>query len=111
MNSYPDQMTWSAAEKKAARAAFERAYHKQCAAIGAKVKQMITQAPDDPRVIWGIHEYLSEKRRETDELFDYRYSVLIFVFGRLLGEGWLTEADLAGLSKDKMETIRRLISP
>lgn len=68
---------------------------------------MIAKAPDDPSVIWRIHDYLSEERRRTDTLFDYRYSVLLMVFSRLLRDGWLTEADLASLSKDKMEQIRQ----
>jgi len=39
--------------------------------------------------------------------YDYRYSVLIGVFARLLYEGWLSEQDLAGLSPEKLELIRR----
>jgi Photoprotection regulator fluorescence recovery protein len=99
-------LSWSAAEKKAARRAFEQAYHKQCMAIAAKVKQMIVEAADDPTVIWRIHNYLSQERKTTDEVFDYRYSVLITVFGTLLRDGWLTEADLAGLQADKIDKIK-----
>ena len=112
MNSFQSlrDLTWSAAEKKAARGAFEQAYHKQCTAIAAKVKQMIGQASTDPTVIWRIHDYLSQERKNTDEVFDYRYSVLITVFGKLLRDGWLTEADLAGLQEDKMEKIRHWAS-
>ena len=64
----------------------------------------------DIRQIWRIHDYLSEKRRDTDRKYDYRYSRLLGVFAMLLAEGWLVESDLAGLSKDKIETIRWLSS-
>jgi hypothetical protein len=49
-----------------------------------------------------------KQRDPTDEECDYRYSVLPFVFARLLKEGWLAEADLEGLRDDKIESIRRL---
>ena len=98
-------LPWSAAEKKIARRAFEQAYHKQCTAIATKVNQMMVQASTDPTVIWRIHDYLSEERKNTDKVFDYRYSVLIMMFGTLLKDGWLAEADLAGLQEDKLEKI------
>jgi hypothetical protein len=34
--------------------------------------------------VWRLHDYLTKKRREIDGKYDYRYSVLIFVLGRLL---------------------------
>ena len=58
-------------------------------------------APSD---IWRVHDYLSQHRRTVDKLYDYRYSVLLNVFAS--GEGWLTEADLIGLQKDKIERIK-----
>src|SRR2546422_6074746 len=39
--------------------------------------------------------------------YDYRYSVLISVFGRLLHEGWLNETDLTGISPEKLQLIQR----
>ena len=103
--SFRDQITWTAAEKKLARKLFDQAFQKQCASIAAGAKKMIasTSVPSD---IWRVHDYLSQHRRTVDELYDYRYSVLLNVFARLLGEGWLTEADLIGLQKDKIERIK-----
>ncbi len=37
--------------------------------------------------VWQVHDFLSEKRDEVDRKYDYRYSVLISMFGRLLHEG------------------------
>jgi hypothetical protein len=98
-------LPWSKSEKQIARRAFDAAYEKECRAISAKLMQM-THDDSDPRYIWRIHDYLSEQRRATDEKYDYRYSVLIRVFGALIREGWLTEADLQGLSDDKLRMIR-----
>jgi hypothetical protein len=60
----------------------------------------------DPRVIWRIEDYLEERRREHDRLFDYRYSVLIGVFARLMRDELLKEEELAGLREEKLEAIR-----
>jgi hypothetical protein len=61
---------------------------------------------DEIRSIWKIHDFLSKKRKETDLKYDYRYSVLISVFGRLLADGYLEIDDLSGLKEDKLEKIK-----
>ena len=99
------EMTWTAAEKKAARRAFDKAFEAQCRAIEGEVKRMIASA-STPSDIWRVHDYLSESRRTVDQIYDYRYSVLLLVFGRLLRDGWLTEADLVGLQKAKIDSIK-----
>lgn len=38
--------------------------------------------------------------------YNYRYSVLIIVFGTLMREGLINENNLEGLSEDKMKVIR-----
>ncbi len=87
------------------RRVFDTAYEKECGAILARLKAMV-EAASSPRDIWRIHDYLSEQRRQTDLKYDYRYSVLIWVFARLLREGWLLEADLSGLDVEKIEKIK-----
>jgi len=57
--------------------------------------------------VWDILELLSRKQREVERKYDYRYSVLIGVFGRLLYEGWIAESDLADLSAEKLQLIQR----
>jgi hypothetical protein len=58
--------------------------------------------------LWEIHDYLTVKRKEIDQKYDYRYSVLLSVFARLMCEGWIREKDLEGLSGDKLKEIRRI---
>jgi Photoprotection regulator fluorescence recovery protein len=67
---------------------------------------MIKTLQDD-FAIWDLHDYLSKKRREIDSKYDYRYSVLLMVFARLVYEGWLTEDDLSGIGSEKFDIIMR----
>ena len=96
---------WSKSEKTIARRAFDLAFERECAALVDEVRHMANRmtSPDD---VWELHDFLRAKRKEIDEKYDYRYSVLIFVFARLLGEGWLEESELAGLSDDKLAKIQ-----
>ena len=60
-------------------------------------------APSD---LWRLRDYLSQERLKAGRLFDYRYSVLLEAFGVLLRDGWINEAELAGLEQDKIERIK-----
>ncbi len=100
---------WSQAEKKAARLAFDKAYHRECDVIAAKLIEMIASVKE-PEDIWRINDYLSEQRDRTDEKYDYRYSVLIFIFARLVKEGWLTEKELEGIGTEKLEKVQFLMN-
>ena len=104
-----EKCSWSPSEKKIARAAFDFAYKREMAAAKREVETMLRGSPD-PHDIWRVHDYLSEKRREINQKYDYRYSMLMLVFGRLLSEGWITELDLAGLAPEKLEALQRMVS-
>ena len=70
------EFTWSQSEKKAARAAFELAYSRELKSIREHAEAMLDNSPEDT-VVWRLHDYLTEKRREIDQKYDYRYSVLM----------------------------------
>jgi len=53
-----------------------------------------------------LEHYLTERRREIDRKYEYRYSQLTQVFGRLLYEKRLGEEELDGLREDKLKLIR-----
>ncbi len=76
-------------------------------AIAHAVRKMAA-AINEPSDIWELHDYLTEKRNETDRKYDYRYSVLLSVFGLLMSEGWIKQEDLVGLSDEKLQEIRRI---
>ncbi len=88
-------------EKIVAKRAFEKCYQRQCHAVLTKLKENIATA-DKLVDIWLIHDVLAEERKKIDSKYDYWYSVLIFVFARLLKEGWLQESDLYGMEDDKI---------
>lgn len=103
------EFTWSPSQKKAARSAFDLALAKELKATRQKAEEILRNSRDDSTV-WRLHEYLSDKRREIDEKYDYRYSVLMLVFVRLVSEGWLTLDDLSDIGSEKVDVIRNLTS-
>jgi hypothetical protein len=104
-----DDGKWTKGEKKIARRAFEAAVEAALAEIMAefKAKAAAAATPDE---MWSVEDFLRRRRREFEETFDYRYSQLPLVFGRLILQGHLDEGRLAGLSEDKLEEIRRFVS-
>ncbi len=58
--------------------------------------------------MWAVEQYLSRAGRDVDAKYDYRYSVLEFLFARLLREGRIEDSELHGLSDDRVERIRRI---
>lgn len=98
---------WSQTEQNIAQAAFDKAYNREINALIKEINEkasVISQIED----IWGLHDYLSARRHEIDGKYDYRYSVLIFVFARLLKEGWLRLDELEGLAVDKLKKVTAL---
>jgi len=101
--------SWSGSEKKIARRAYEAARQTVLAGTLAEFKAKAAAAAtiDD---MWSIVDALRQRRRDLEELLDFRYSQLTLVFSRLIVEGHLDERQLAGLAEDKLEEIRRDIS-
>jgi hypothetical protein len=97
---------WSDVEKKVARRAFDLALERECKPIAAQVTKRVAKN-SSPIMLWELHDYLSEQRRMVDTKYDYRYSVLISLFGRLVAERWLSLDDLAGLTDEKIQLIER----
>ncbi len=100
----PNEKEWSKSEKEIARKVYRAAYNRECKAISENVRKMADEI-ENSTDLWRLHTYLTEKREETDEKYDYRYSVLRFVFARLLQEGWIKQEDLSGISEDKLQEI------
>jgi hypothetical protein len=108
-NRYPyqNQPTWSKSEKAIARTAFDAALERELHQVVEEAKQKATQIKE-PRDLWDLEHYLTERRKEIDRKYDYRYSQLTHVFGRLLYEGRVSEEGLRGLGEDKLKSIRSL---
>ena len=103
---YPHQndLEWSRSEKAIAHQAFDAALEREIQEVIREAKQkagQIKEAAD----LWDLEHYLTQRRKEIDRKYDYRYSQLDLVFGRLLQEKWLDEGDLRGLGEDKLRAI------
>jgi len=103
--SYQSEPMWSRSEKAIARRAFDAALGRELHEVIQKAKQLaneIQQSSD----LWDLEHYLTQRRKEIDRKYDYRYSRLTHVFGRLLYEKRLREEELRGLQEDKLNSIR-----
>ena len=108
-DSYPyqNEPIWSSSEKAVARKAFDAALKRELHEVMQETKQMANQIKE-PADVWELEHFLTERRKEIDRKYDYRYSQLTQVFGRLLYEKRLREEELRGLREDKLKSIRSL---
>ncbi len=106
-DSYPyqNEWIWSKSEKAIARKAFDAALGRELHEVIQETKQMASQIKQ-PSDLWDLEHYLTQRRKEIDRKYDYRYSQLSQVFGRLLHEKRLREEELRGLREDKLKSIR-----
>ncbi len=106
-DSYPyqNEPMWSRSEKAIARKAFDAALKRELHEVIQEAKQMASQI-QQPSDLWDLEHYLTERRKEIDRKYDYRYSQLTHVFGKLLQERRLGEEELRGLREDKLKSIR-----
>ena len=102
---YPNQPTRSRSEKAIARTAFDAALGRELHEVIQEAKRMANQIRQSSE-LWDLERYLTQRRKEIDRKYDYRYSQLTDVLGRLLYENRLSEEELRGLREDKMESIR-----
>jgi hypothetical protein len=104
---YPHQNEpiWSRSEKTVARAAFDAALRRELQEVMQEAKQMANQI-NEPADLWDLEHHLTQRRKEIDRKYEYKYSQLTHVFGRLLDEQRLREEDLLGLQEDKLKLIR-----
>jgi hypothetical protein len=101
--------TWTESEKKIARRVFEAALQRELADVMAEFKARAANAKT-PEDMWAVQEYLASTRREIDSKYDYRYSQLDLVLGRLLREKRIDEHELKGLAEEKLVSMRRVAS-
>jgi Asp-tRNA(Asn)/Glu-tRNA(Gln) amidotransferase B subunit len=102
---YQNQPIWSRSEKAIARRAFDAALGRELHEVIQEAKKRASQIQQSSD-LWDLEHYLTQRRKEIDQKYDYRYSRLTDVFGKLLHEGWLEEKQLHGLRDDKLKPIR-----
>ena len=97
---------WRDSEKKIANRVFEAARLRELEEVINNFKQEAAIVSDADQ-LWKLIEQMRQRRHEFEQKYDFRYSVLITVFARLVAEDRVGEADLLGLDSDKTEEILR----
>lgn len=105
-DQFTGSVTWTPAEKKVARRAFDQALGRHLTAILAEAKRRMANVVD-PGDLWELEAYLTESRTSVDRVYQFRYSNLLRLFAVLMRDGWLKEADLVGLQPEKIADIKR----
>jgi hypothetical protein len=99
-------LKWSQSEKRIARRVFEQALNRELTALIQEAKERINRV-FTPEELWEVEHWLTERRKEIDMTYDYRYSVLPVVFAKLLHRRVVSNSDLDGLGPEKIDLIRR----
>jgi hypothetical protein len=102
-------LKWHEREKKIARRVFESALQRELGEAMAEFKEKAAKAAK-PEDMWAVEGWLSRRRRDIDTKYDFRYSQLVIVFGKLLSEGRITEQQLEGLGQEKLSYIGSIAS-
>ena len=102
---YPTEPNWARPERAIARKVFDAALRRELQDVIQEAKQMANRIKE-PADVWELENYLTRRRKDIDSKYDFRTSRLTQVFGRLLYEGRITEAELRGLREDKVKSIR-----
>jgi hypothetical protein len=95
---YPHQneSIWSRSEKAIVRTVLDAALGREVHEVIQEAKRMANEIQKSSD-LWNLEHDLTQRRKEIDRKYDYRYSQLTDVFGRLLHENrlggraaWLT---------------------
>src|ERR1700751_3789578 len=82
---YQNEPIWSRAEKALAHKAFDAALGRELHEVIQEAKRMASQIQQSSD-LWDLEHYLTQRRKDICCKYDYRYSQLTQVFGRLLYE-------------------------
>jgi len=98
------QAEWSQQEQEIAHQALRLAYERETSTVVTLVREKAgeLEALED---LWKLHDYLSARRHDIDGKYDDTYSMLVFVFARLVKEGWLKIEELEGLDRAKVSKV------
>ena len=59
-----------------------------------------------PDELWELESHLTQRRKEIDAKYEFKYSVLLLVLGDLVREGRISLDELHGLAEDKLSIVR-----
>ena len=99
-DSYPyqNEPIWSRSEKVITRTAFDAALGRGLHEVIQEAMRMASQIQQSSD-LWDLEHYLTQRRKEIDRKYDYRYSQLTHLFGRLLCEKRLRRKSCAAYAR------------
>ena len=104
-------LNWTASEKRIARRAFQTALDRELAALIEESKKRMNQV-STPEELWELEQWLSDRRKDIDETYDFRYSILPVVFAKASAQTYPLRGRACGpqLREDRTHSarIRRL---
>lgn len=101
---YPNEPTWSRSEKAIARAVFDAALKRELQEVMQEIKERANQI-NERADLWELEHHLTQRRKDIDRRYDFRFSRLTQVFRRLLFEHRVSEGELRPLGEDKRKAI------
>ena len=99
------RMHWTPKEKAIARRAFDLALQRELVATVQEAKQMAERIKE-PSQLWELEHHLTQRRKEINAKYEYKYTVLLLVLGDLVREGRIDLNELQGLAEDKLRCVR-----
>jgi photoprotection regulator FRP-like protein len=78
-----NEPTWSKSEKTIAPTAFDVAPGRELHEVIQEVKRVASEIQESSE-LWDLEHYLTERRRQIDRKYDYRYSQLAGVWKPLV---------------------------
>ena len=60
----------------------------------------------EPDELWELERHLTQRRKEIDAKYEFKYSVLLLVLADLARKGSINLDELHGLAGDKLRIIR-----
>ena len=98
------EVEWSNAEREIAHKALETAFQRESDMMVSLIREQSSKISclDD---LWKLHDFLSARRHDIDGKYDDSQSMFVFVFARLIKEGWLTLDELDGLDRAKVSKV------
>jgi hypothetical protein len=105
MHPYRNEHNWSRPERAIARKVFDAALRRELQEVMRAAKETANKIKE-PADVWELERYLTQRRKDIDQRYEFRSSRLTQVFGMLLCERRIREEELRGLGEDKRKAIR-----
>ncbi len=98
------EVEWSSKEREIAQKALDTAFKRESDMMVSLIREQSGEISclDD---LWKLHDFLSARRHDIDGKYDDSQSMFVFVFARLIKEGWLTLDELEGLDRAKVSKV------